>query len=218
MAKKKAKRLTPNQQEFQKQIKRIKRLTKSLQKEGFLVPDFESPKKTRITKKLLSDLKKINRNNMAKNSDFVIFETGEIVSGEAGIEITKYRKRNKRNTNKKTVNIGSHIYDSVMNDLKNFNGKYRFAFEYRDNLLQFLNALEDEIGKEELIRRMSNADEDLIDLSSQILIDSQAERIEANITAFKVALTGSFSELTELELKADAEQREFFEGGYTVED
>lgn len=65
---------------------------------------------------------------------------------------------------------------------------------------------------------MSNADEDLIDLSSQILIDSQAERIEANITAFKVALTGSFSELTELELKADAEQREFFEGGYTVED
>lgn len=74
---------TPNQREFQRQVKRIRNAIRRLEKQGLEVdyqgPPLEMP--TRVTKSRLQQLKSVNRAKLLSYSTSVDTETGEIISG-----------------------------------------------------------------------------------------------------------------------------------------
>lgn len=79
-----AKKLTPNQQLFDKQINRIKRLINRKKGEGFLIDESlflpkERPK--RVTKQAIQKLRNIKPDVIYKQSEYIT-EDGEIISAE----------------------------------------------------------------------------------------------------------------------------------------
>lgn len=74
---------TPNQREFQRQVKRIRNAIRRLEKQGLEVdyqgPPLEMPK--RVTKSRLQQMKGVNRTKLLSYSTAVDTETGEIISG-----------------------------------------------------------------------------------------------------------------------------------------
>ena len=85
---------TQNQREYDKQINRIKRAVRDLEKEGFYLEDTPIIKKPkRITQKAIRDLKQIERKDLRRKAKFVNKETGEILTGSEGIQIIKEQKQ-----------------------------------------------------------------------------------------------------------------------------
>lgn len=94
MAKKK--KLTPNQQEWRKQTKRINDLIRRLEKRGYIVDKstlIKIPKT--ITKKALERIKGIKTAEIIKKSKFKLPETGEIIRGEEGKKYENIRRSQK---------------------------------------------------------------------------------------------------------------------------
>ena len=74
---------TPNQREFQRQVKRIRKAIRRLEKQGLEVdyqgPPLEMP--SRVTKSRLQKMKSVNRVKLLSYSMALDTETGEIISG-----------------------------------------------------------------------------------------------------------------------------------------
>ena len=90
----KAKKLTPNQQEWTKEFKRIKSFLNRKSKEGYRF-EFELPDMPkRVTKKAIQDLKDIRPVKLYSNAEKVDYETGEIMPAKE--YITQRRKESAR--------------------------------------------------------------------------------------------------------------------------
>lgn len=92
-----AKKLTKNQIEFNKQVKRINRAIKTYEKKGFYfqnLPDLSLP--ARITQKKLNELKSLKPKKLAeKYSVFVITETGEFIPAKQKITLDNELRKQK---------------------------------------------------------------------------------------------------------------------------
>ena len=99
MAKKK---ITKNQELWNRMVSNARRLMKRAEKRGFIFDDLKIPDRPkRVTQKALRDLKRItNPEYLYRHSMFIDHETGEVMTGEAGRKYERsqagkrgYRKR-----------------------------------------------------------------------------------------------------------------------------
>ena len=75
--------MTKNQLEFKKQQRRLKRVIKRLEKQGYFDFDFEIPTlPKRVTKKRIEEIKAIKPKHILKNAQHVDFETGWVRSAK----------------------------------------------------------------------------------------------------------------------------------------
>lgn len=88
----KNKKKTPNQREYDRQIRRIKSNITRIRNQGFTV-NFEMPiKPKRITKKKLHELSEIKTSDIYSQSTYIDPETGELLTGQLGVLRSKQRR------------------------------------------------------------------------------------------------------------------------------
>lgn len=92
MAKRKSK-LTPTQQEYRKERQRIQRQINRMTKRGYDVPELLPKIPKKITEASVRRLKKLTTEKLYKESRFIDFETGEILTSEEGQKLEKVRRR-----------------------------------------------------------------------------------------------------------------------------
>ena len=109
----KNKKKTPNQQEYDRQIRRIKSNITRIRNQGFSVT-FEMPiKPKRITRKKLNELSEIKTSDIYAQSTYIDPETGELLSGQLGVLRSKQRR-------KEQVQRGKIILDNLQRLIKSF--------------------------------------------------------------------------------------------------
>lgn len=92
MKRKKAKKLTANQQAFNKELKRIKRLIHNARKRGYEFDDNVLPKQPkRVTRKKLEEIKNIKPSNLYDKAVYYDEITHETFTGQQGRRIERYR-------------------------------------------------------------------------------------------------------------------------------
>lgn len=100
--------MTENQKQYRKQINRIKRAIKRLEKEGFIIPSDIIPlAPERISKKRISTLKSITPQAIRIKSQVIDIETGEVaqpstVEHREALHKIKLAKKQARNVARKT--------------------------------------------------------------------------------------------------------------------
>lgn len=85
-------KLTPNQQAYKKQVKRIKRFYKNAEARGYRFEtklDLDIPK--RVTQKKLKEISSIKPKELYTQAEFLDIETGKLVSGTEGRTIERRR-------------------------------------------------------------------------------------------------------------------------------
>lgn len=92
MAKRKSK-LTPTQREYRKERQRIQRQINRMTKRGYDVPDLLPKIPKNITQASVRRLKKITTEKLYKESRFIDFETGEILTSKEGQTLERSRRK-----------------------------------------------------------------------------------------------------------------------------
>lgn len=84
MAKTKKTAMTPLQQAYKREMDRINRRIKALEKKGYIFNDYDFPPPLkRATQKSVAELKRIDAATIYAKAKWVDFETGEFISGTA---------------------------------------------------------------------------------------------------------------------------------------
>lgn len=157
MAKQKKKKLTPNQQEYNKQVNRIKNAVKRAEKRGYTFDTNVIPEKPkRITKKVIQELKRITPNVIYSMAEYVDTATGEILNGfkarqlerkESARKATETRKRNKEAERKFWSGESDEKKDNYLPD----GGDIIFHNVYND----FISKIPDRSAYDELITSLN---------------------------------------------------------------
>lgn len=148
------KRLTKNQIEFNKQIKRIKRIKRGLEKQGFHV-EFDIPKKpSRITKRILSELRSIKPITIRKVSTKVVNDI--LVTAQ---ELFKQKRRKKKTESYDRAipsddEVMANYYINIKNDIEDIQ-----SLEGASYILGKFNEMESFMSKAEIGKKLWSLDE-----------------------------------------------------------
>ena len=92
MAKRKSK-LTPTQQEYRRERQRIQRQINRMTNRGYDVPELLPKIPKKITEASVRRLKKLTTEKLYKESRFIDFETGEILTSKEGQALERSRRK-----------------------------------------------------------------------------------------------------------------------------
>lgn len=150
----KKRKLTKNQIEFNKQVKRIKRIKRELEKQGFHVSlnIIERPK--RVTKKVLSNLKEIKPITVRKASTQIV--NNVLMTAQELYELQKKRRKEQRNIGyvPSDDEVMIQYYLNIKNDIEDVQN-----LEGASYILGKFNEMEAFMSKEEIGRKLWEMDE-----------------------------------------------------------
>jgi hypothetical protein len=107
------KKKTPNQQEYDRQIRRLKSNITRIRNQGFTV-NFEMPiRPKRITKKKLHELSEIKTSDIYAQSTYIDPQTGELLTGQLGVLRSKQRRTER-------VQRGKIVLDNLQQLIRSF--------------------------------------------------------------------------------------------------
>lgn len=110
MAKKKRKP-TQLQQQYEQQVKRIKRAIKEQEKRGYYDIQYTLPERPeRITRKAVESLKAVTPAKIRETASYMVVETGEEVTGTEGFKVERQRSAQKAARTRHLKRMG--YYDS----------------------------------------------------------------------------------------------------------
>ncbi len=216
------KNLTPNQQAWKKELKRLQQFIRRAKKRGYtfsedVIP--ETPK--RITKKQLSKIKGINPQTLYEQAEFYNPETGETISGVEGRKFERKRSAKKAQLTKaikQTQNTKISLpkqTDLVLQNIRDLINQYAPSSlwsnywmqkkEEDKNKLQSLldNAIAQE-GENVVAERLENYAGDIERIINSILYGSDEEQVQFDLVEFATIIKGrsltqqESSELTDL--------------------
>ena len=98
---------SPVEQEYNKQLKRVKSFTRRAEKKGFVFSENVIPSRPkRITQASVRKLKKLTPNKLYQKAEYVSEATyGEVISGKKGLQIVKQQQKEQRKAKQKQRNI-----------------------------------------------------------------------------------------------------------------
>lgn len=150
--------MTKLQHEYAKQEKRIKSLLRRAEKRGYIIPDNIMPEKPkRITRKSIERLQYLKPERLYAKMEYVIHQTGEVISGTKGRELERQSAALKgMKSKKKRLNTLKKLYNEYGLDEKDLTGKYTPTEEPERYVIHDIGGenpdkgefnLEDELGK-----------------------------------------------------------------------
>lgn len=215
-------KLTPNQQEWKKELKRLQQFIRRAKKRGYTFPDdivLETPK--RITKKQLSKIKGINPQTLYSQAEFYNPTTGETISGLEGRTFERKRSARKAQLTKsikqaqfKEISLPRQT-DLVLQNIRDLINQFTPSSlwsnywtqkkETDKNKLQTLldNTIAQE-GENAVAERLENYAGDIERIINSILYGSDEEQIQFDMVEFATIIKGrsltqhESSELTDL--------------------
>ncbi len=156
-------KLTPMRQAYQKEIKRLQRAIKreyrktGVQLDESLIP--EMPK--RVTQKQLRNIKAIKPKDLRRQTEFIDYETGEILTYE---QVKDYWQQQQKYIAPVKLNFSDTVISSFMDSISNYNETFY------NKMRSWINGLINQHGKNAV---------------SQMLMDgTQAGVIVTNKTAY----------------------------------
>lgn len=199
MAKKK---LTVNQQQWKKEVNRLKQFIRRAEKRGFTFDDIipETPK--RITKKQLNLIKSLTPNVLYSRSQYTDPQTGESMTGAEGRHLERSRAAQKAIKSKQLKYNPPSEQDSVLyqieemiRDWKPFPNWSKYFTEAKREDLNRLKALLDgkiaEVGRKETARRLQENAEGINHMADEILYSSDEDAVNMDLNYIATVLKGS---------------------------
>lgn len=197
MAKKK---LTVNQQQWKKEVNRLKQFIRRAEKRGFTFDDVipETPK--RITKKQLNLIKSLTPNVLYSRSQYTDPQTGQSMAGTEGRRLERSRaslKRFKKSTYNPPIEEDSvlHQIEQMIADWKPFPNWSKYFTEVKREDKNRLKALLDgkiaEVGRKETARRLQENAEGINHMADEILYSSDEDAVNMDLNYIATVLKGS---------------------------
>lgn len=224
-----AKNITSNQQEWEKELKRLNQFIKRAEKRGYIFDENIIPETPqRITKKKLTEIKDINANTLYSSAKYFNKETGETISGlearkierkKASQKAAQTKKIKSQNTTsekpalpKESDIVLRNIEEMIANWQPSWHwSNYFIEVKKRDKttLENLLQQAISEIGREEVAKRLQNAATNVIDTAERILYSSDEEQVNLDLVDIATIIKGR--SLTPEESIDLTESAEYFE-------
>ena len=134
-------KLTPMQQAYKKEIKRLERAIKSeykntgIELDKSLIP--EMPK--RVTKKQLQKIKSIKPKDLREQSQYIDYETGEILTYE---EVKDYWQNEQRYISPNRLDFSDTVISGFMDSISQYNDAFQ------NKMRGWINGLINQYGKD----------------------------------------------------------------------
>lgn len=207
MAKKK---LTVNQQQWKKEVNRVKQFIKRAEKRGFTFEDVipETPK--RITKKQLNLIKSLTPNVLYTHASYTDPQTGQSMTGTEGRRLERSRASQKAVKTKQSKYTPPREDDTVLRTIEEMirafkpfpNWSKYFEFNKnkdRDRLDNMLKQQIAEDGRNAVARRLQAEAETAIEMADRILYSSDEEQVNLDLVIFATIIKGNALTMEESE-------------------
>ena len=212
-------KLTKNQIEYNKQVRRIKNFIKRAEKRGYEFSDDILPKTPkRITKQAIKRLENLKPNQLYAKAEFLDTSTGEMLKGTKGRQLerkrasekakqTRQRNKSKKKKPKTTLKAEDVILNNFYEYLKSF------PVKLTAKIRQFVKKLEMEIGKTEVATALQNMPMKFHEILEMVHYSSdQADEV------FRSQLLEYLPNASDQYKKDAMEQFEYYEGGFDEEE
>lgn len=229
MAKKKQ---TPNQQQWKKELRRLKRFIRNAEKRGFkfdenVIP--ETPK--RITQKRLNEIKQLKPNKLYEEAKYFDRNTGDVVSGSEGRRRERSRASQKAYETRRikaqqpTIQVEEEINyptftDTVLSNVEEMIAEWEPSYNWsnywinkkgedRSKLMQILNEEIAVSGRDAVAERLQASSSDIERIINAVMYGSQEEQTNFALVEFAQIIRGrnlSFDESAELTLLSEAQE------------
>lgn len=222
-------KLTPNQEAWKKELKRLQQFIRRAKKRGYTFPDDvipETPK--RITKRQLSKIKGINPQTLYSQAEFYNPDTGETLSGLEGRTFERKRRARKAQLTKsikraqfEEISLPQQR-DSIIQNIRDIINQFTPSSLWSDywrqkkeadrNKLQslFENTIAQE-GENVVAKRLQNYSGDIERIINSILYGSDEEQVQFDMVEFATIIKGrslTLEESSELTDLMEAQQTE----------
>ena len=224
-----AKNITPNQEEWEKELKRLNQFIKRAEKRGYIFDENIIPETPqRITKKKLSEIKQIDADVLYDTAQYFDKETGQTLSGLEGRRIERRKSAQKAAQTKKfkaqnTISekpvlpkesdiVLRNIEEMIANWQPLLNWSNYFIEAKKQDKTTLSNMLQQaisETGREEIAKRLQNAATNIIDTVERILYSSDEEQVNLDLVDIATIIKGR--SLTPEESIDLTESAEYFE-------
>lgn len=212
-------KLTKNQIEYNKQVRRIKNFIKRAEKRGYEFSDDILPKTPkRVTKQAIKRLENLKPKQLYAKAEFLDTSTGEMLKGTKGRKLerqrasekakqTRQRNKSKKKKPKTTLKAEDVILNNFYEYLKSF------PVKLTAKIRQFVKKLEMEIGKNEVATALQKMPMKFHEILEMVNYSSdQADEV------FRTQLL-EYLPNASVQYKKDAmEQFEYYESGYDEEE
>ena len=212
-------KLTKNQIEYNKQVRRIKNFIKRAEKRGYEFNEDILPKTPkRITKQAIKRLENLKPKQLYAKAEFLDTSTGEMLKGTKGRQLerkrasekakqTRQRNKSKKKKPKTTLKAEDVILNNFYEYLKSF------PVKLTAKIRQFVKKLEMEIGKNEVATALQNMPMKFHEILEMVNYSSeQADEV------FRSQLLEYLPNASEQYKKDAMEQFEYYESGYDEEE
>ena len=197
------KRLTPNQEAWKKEFKRIQRFIKNASKRGFTF-DVEIEKPSRVTKKQLEKIRSLKPKELYKQSTYIIPETGEEVTGTEGRSYERSQAQLKSRQN--IPRESKLVLNAILQQLNTWKPDYSMRgwmkqkkISDRDELDNMLAAFITEKGEDQAALILQQNADRVNNAIFIILYDSNDESVKISFTEFATILNGGALSLSQSE-------------------
>lgn len=202
-----SRKLTPNQQEWKKEVRRLQQFIRRAKKRGYIIPPEIIPEKpTIITKKQLSKIKSINPQKIYEAAQYFNPETGKLISGTAGRAIERRktaRKIQQSRLNKRQYDETAlpRETDTVLQNVRDIINQFTPSNLWSDywaqkkegdkNKLQsLLDTVIAQEGEKVVADRLQNYAGDIERLLNSILYGSDEEQVQFDMVEFATIIKG----------------------------
>ena len=212
-------KLTKNQIEYNKQVRRIKNFIKRAEKRGYEFNEDILPKTPkRITKQAIKRLENLKPNQLYAKAEFLDTSTGEMLKGTKGRKLerqrasekakqTRQRNKSKKKKPKTTLKAEDVILNNFYEYLKTF------PVKLTARISQFVKKLEKEIGRNEVATALQNMPMKFHEILAMVNYSSdQADAL------FCTQLLEYLPNASEQYKKDAMEQFEYYEVGFDEEE
>lgn len=212
-------KLTKNQIEYNKQVRRIKNFIKRAEKRGYEFNEDILPKTPkRITKQAIKRLENLKPKQLYAKAEFLDTSTGEMLKGTKGRQLerkrasekakqTRQRNKSKKKKPKTTLKAEDVILNNFYEYLKSF------PVKLTAKIRQFVKKLEMEIGKNEVATALQNMPMKFHEILEMVNYSSdQADEV------FRSQLLEYLPNASDQYKKDAMEQFEYYEGGFDEEE
>lgn len=214
-------KLTKNQIEYNKQVRRIKNFIKRAEKRGYEFNEDILPKTPkRITKQAIKRLENLKPNQLYAKAEFLDTSTGEMLKGTKGRQLERKRasekakqtrQRNKTKSKKKKPKTTLKAEDVILNNFYEY--LKSFPVKLTAKIRQFVKKLEMEIGKNEVATALQNMPMKFHEILEMVNYSSdQADEV------FRSQLLEYLPNASEQYKKDAMEQFEYYEVGFDEEE
>lgn len=210
MAKRKSK---PSlQQEYNKELKRIKQFIRRATKRGYIFDEtIIPPKLSKVSRKQLEAIKQITPTTLYEKAEFENPQTGDIMSGVEGRKLERQKSAykgqltkaiNASKTNKRV--LPKNLPQEKMTVLENVRSMIRawspsptwsvyweqVKRNHKNSLETLLDSVIAEYGETTVARRLQNSSADIERIVNSILYGSKEEQVQFDLVHFATIIVG----------------------------